>query len=259
MATILVIDDEKMICDLLHSVFFCHGHEVITATNGRKGLDLFRQRKPRFTLLDLHMPGMDGIEVLKQIRAIDPQAGVIMLTGRGTDVLEIQARELGVTDFLSKGLSLEVLVKALEKAMSRSAQTTGARSAATPAGGQGSESILVVDDEPQITTMVGKFLAGRGYRVRTAPDGPTALAMVEQEIPHFIITDMSMPGMNGLELLRALRAKHYEGAVLALTASQDEHLLQGMLDLGAVDVMGKPVNLETLELAVQLGCILTAA
>jgi DNA-binding response OmpR family regulator len=67
-----------------------------------------------------------------------------------------------------------------------------------------------------------------------------------------------MPGMNGLELLRELRARKYEGGVLGLTGSQEENLLQGVLDLGAVDVMGKPVDMERLELAVQLGCILTA-
>nr|MBI3611657.1 hypothetical protein [Nitrospirota bacterium] len=57
---------------------------------------------------------------------------------------------------------------------------------------------------------------------------------------------------------RQLRAKQYKGGVLALTGSRDEELLQGMLDLGAMDVMGKPVDLERLELAVQVGCILTA-
>ena len=68
-----------------------------------------------------------------------------------------------------------------------------------------------------------------------------------------------MLGMNGLEVLRQLRAKQYAGGVLALTGSQEESDLQGMLDLGAVDVMGKPFDLEGVELAVQLGCILAAA
>jgi two-component system OmpR family response regulator len=74
-----------------------------------------------------------------------------------------------------------------------------------------------------------------------------------------IILDINMPGMNGLEVLRQLRARQYTGGVLALTGSQEESDLQGMLDLGAVDVMGKPVDLEGVELAVQLGCILAAA
>jgi DNA-binding response OmpR family regulator len=80
--------------------------------------------------------------------------------------------------------------------------------------------------------------------------------MVEEELPQFIILDMYMPGMNGLELLRELRSRKYEGGVLGLTGSHEENLLQGLLDLGAVDVMGKPIDLEKVELAVQLGCLL---
>ncbi|MBI3809944.1 MAG: response regulator, partial [Nitrospirae bacterium] len=118
--------------------------------------------------------------------------------------------------------------------------------------------ILVVDDEPQIRSMLSQFLTMRGYRVRVAQDGPTALAMVTEELPNFVILDMYMPGMNGLELLRELRARKYTGGVLGLTGARDEKLLQEVLDLGAVDVMGKPVDLEKVELAVQLGCLLTA-
>jgi DNA-binding response OmpR family regulator len=263
MASILVVDDEQMICDLLRSVFSSHGHEVLTATSGREGLELFRQRRPRFTLLDLLMPEMDGLEVLKQIREMDPEAGVIMLTGGGTDALEARAREMGVTDFLRKGLPLEVLIKTIEKAIRQHDKLNVATPAAAAPGKAkpGAKSVLVVDDESQTCDLISQYLSTRGYRVRTAPDGPSALALVEQERPHFIILDMALPGMSGLELLRQLRAKQwqYKGGVLALTGKQDENVLQGMMELGAVDVMGKPVDLGRLELAVQLGCILTSS
>jgi len=262
MATILVIDDERMICDLLRSVFSAHGHEVFTATNGREALDLFRQRRPRFTLLDLNMPDMNGIEVLQQIRASDPHAGVIMLSGGATDALEIRARGLGVTDFIRKGAPLEALVRTMDRAMQQPRKVTEAPAAAVavgaaPSGIPDAPSVLVVDDEPQIRRMISQFLTGRGYRVRVAQDGVTALAMVAEALPRFVIVDMYMPGMNGLELTRRLRAQQYNGSVLALTGSRDEELLQGMLDLGAVDVMAKPVDMERLELVVQVGCILT--
>jgi DNA-binding response OmpR family regulator len=244
-------------------VFTAHGHEVLTATSGREGLAFFRHRNPRFTLLDLNMPEMSGIEVLQEIRKINPDASVIVLTGGGTDALEIRARGLGVTDFLRKGLPLEVLVKTMDRVMQRPAPPTQTPSTAVavedaPSDSTDTPSVLVVDDEPQIRSMVSQYLSKRGYRVRVAQDGPAALAMVEEELPQFIILDMYMPGMNGLELLRALRAKNYAGGVLGLTGSQEENLLQGLLDLGAVDVMGKPIDLEKVELAVQLGCILTA-
>src|SRR3989338_10460120 len=263
MATILVIDDERMICDLLRSVFSAHGHEVLTATSGGEGLDLFRRRKPRFTLLDLRMPFMDGIEVLQEIRKLDPHAPVIMLTGGGSDTLESKARGLGVTDFLRKTLPLETLVKTVDRAMQRPGTLTAAPTAAVavesaPSDSPETPSILVVDDEPQIRSLLSQYLARRGYQVRVAQDGPTALAMVEKDLPRFVILDIYMPGMNGLEVLRELRARKYAGGVLGLTGSQEENLLQGLLDLGAIDVMGKPVDMEKVELAVQLGCLLTA-
>ena len=147
--------------------------------------------------------------------------------------------------------------------MQRPASTMQAPSTAVamedaPSKSSGEESILVVDDEPQIRSLLSQYLSRKGYQVRVAPDGPTALSMVAKEQPRFVILDMYMPGMNGLELLRELRAKNYDGGVLGLTGSQEENLLQGVLDLGAVDVMGKPVDLEKVELAIQLGCLLTS-
>jgi DNA-binding response OmpR family regulator len=265
MATILVVDDELLICDLLRVVLSRQGHEVITATNGKEGLELFKQHKPRFTLLDLRMPEMNGIEVLKHIRAIDPKAAVMILTAWGSDALEQQARQLGAMDFLSKGLALDMLVAAMERALPKSAQTPAATPAASPAPAAEASpssqaamnSILVVDDEPQICELLQRFLSLRGYRVRAVPDGPQALAAVEQEAPQLVVLDMNMSGMNGVEVLRKLRAKKYGGGVILLTTGKDDKLLQEALDLGSVDVMGKPVDLERLALAIQVGCILT--
>jgi CheY-like chemotaxis protein len=134
MATILVVDDEQMLCDLLKEELSKYGHEVRTATGGHKGIEQFTQRRPHLTLLDLRMPVMSGIVVLKRIRALDPQARVIMLTGGGgTAVWETQARELGVTEFLHKeGISLKDLVGALGKALQQSAGPMGGTGESPP-------------------------------------------------------------------------------------------------------------------------------
>src|SRR3989441_8345027 len=93
MATILIVDDERVLCDLLKAVLGSHGHEVFTAYKGREALDLFSQHRPQFTLLDLRMPEMNGIEVLRQIRTIDASAAVMILTGWGSDDLEKRSEE----------------------------------------------------------------------------------------------------------------------------------------------------------------------
>lgn len=260
MEKILVVDDEPKICDLLRAVLNSHGHEVLTATDGHAALALFQQHHPSVTLLDLQMPGMDGIDVLKRIRAMSPLAVVMVLTAGGNVKMETQARELGVTDFLKKGLSYDAVIGAMERSLPMPSPAATATPAGLPVRAASAESqegatILVVDDEAMIRNLLTKYLVLRGYRVRAAQNGAEALAMMAQQQPDLVILDMYMPGMNGLEVLRELRARHYEGGVVALTASQDEKLLQQTLDLGSVDVMGKPVDLTRLELVVQVGLL----
>lgn len=117
MATILAVDDDAKIRELLATLLTRKGHHVLTANHGQKGLDLFRRERPQVTILDFEMPEMDGLAVLREIRAIDPQAPVIMLTGAGTEERETRARALGVTDFLAKGFSLHELGAALNRVL----------------------------------------------------------------------------------------------------------------------------------------------
>ena len=257
MAKILVVDDEQMFCDLLRAVLGRHGHEVITVMSGADALEQFTRHRPHMTLLDLIMPGMNGIEVLKQIRAVDPKASVIMLTGGGTDELEDRARELGVTDFLRKGLSLKSLMGALDRVLAQPGQPAPETPAKGPSGEPlPGDSILVVDDEPAIRDLLWQFLTDRGYRVRTAQDGVEALAQVKQEPPRVVILDLYMPRMNGVEVLRELQRQNYMGAVIALSANKDTPLLKEMVTLGAVDSIGKPIDLKRLALVIQVVWIL---
>jgi len=252
MAKILVADDEWLICDLLRRIL-SPAHEVLTAVNGREALELFQQHRPQITLLDLVMPEMDGIQVLRRIREIDPEASVIILTGKATDALEQEVRALGATDFLRKGgLSVEDLRGIVGRVRQQVERPPSAK-------GQAAKSILVVDDEPVIRALLSKFLTQQGYRVRLAQDGPAALALVREEPPRLVILDVYMPGMNGVEVFRQLRAQGYQGGVITLTASQDERLLREMLELGSVDVVGKPVDLDRLALVVQVASALSGA
>src|SRR5580765_8880863 len=80
-AKVLVIEDEANIRTLTELLLKRLGHEVLLADNGWKGLDLYRREHPDVIVLDLIMPGMDGIEVLRQIRSVDLKQSVIVMTG----------------------------------------------------------------------------------------------------------------------------------------------------------------------------------
>ncbi len=125
MANILAVDDDEKIRELLSTLLRRKGHHVLTASHGQKGIDVFRRERPHVTILDFEMPDIDGLEVLRQIRAIDPHAPVIMLTGAGTEAREKQARKLGVTDFLAKGFSLHELGATLNQVLKQPDQVAG--------------------------------------------------------------------------------------------------------------------------------------
>ncbi len=117
MARILVIDDEPSMLDLLDTVLRRKGHEVVLTEHGQKGVKLFQREHPHVTILDLKIPDMDGLVVLKEIRTFDPNAPVIILKGFGTEESVRQARKLGVTEFLQKGFSLHILGAALDRVL----------------------------------------------------------------------------------------------------------------------------------------------
>ena len=115
MSKILVIDDDKLICILLRQVLGHHGHEVLTTTSGKHGVELFRKHRPKATVLDLRLPDFDGIDVLKELRKMDATASVLSVTGAPSSDLLTTARALGVTDVFYKGNSLHLLNQAVAR------------------------------------------------------------------------------------------------------------------------------------------------
>ena len=114
MAKILVIDDEPNVRSLLDILLRGEGYDVLLADNGWQGLELYRREHPDVIVLDLKMPELDGITVLKHIRDVDLKQPVIILTGDSTPGTERQVRALGVSAFIVKGSSLDLLMDTLK-------------------------------------------------------------------------------------------------------------------------------------------------
>lgn len=256
MATILIVDAQKEFRDVLQSVLQSFGHEVITAETGAKALEIIQRTSPAVMLFALALPEIPGIEALAKIRAVAPALPVIVLTGSTSTDLESRVREMGVIDVLRKGLKMDIIMQAVNGAFQHAGRSAMKSQPAAAAGGVSkkgpTETILVVDDEAEIGEMVGEFLTRRGYRVKTAPGGEEALKAIKAKPPNLVLLDIYMPDVNGVEVLRRLKSANLLAklGVIMLTASQEEPLLQEALDLGAFDVLSKPVNLDELELAV---------
>ncbi len=113
MLRILVVDDEPDAVELLQEYLLTKGYEVLTATNGEEALIKIREARPHAILLDIRMPGMNGLEVLKRAREIDPEAGIVMMTADTAEETTRQALELGAFDYITKPFDLSSLERSL--------------------------------------------------------------------------------------------------------------------------------------------------
>lgn len=117
--TVLVVDDESSIRETLEAVLNDEGYSVIGAADGPSALSLMESGSPKLALLDIWMPGMDGLELLSKIRANHPDTRVIMISGHATIATAIMATKLGAVDFIEKPLDLTRTLDAVKRALSQ--------------------------------------------------------------------------------------------------------------------------------------------
>jgi UDP-3-O-acyl N-acetylglucosamine deacetylase len=116
---ILIVDDEDRVVQSIAGVLGDEGFHVSVAKSGEEAVEAFQKEAPDVTLLDIWMPGMDGIEVLKRLKWIDPDCQVIMISGHATISTAMTAVKLGAFDFMEKPLSLDILLSTIRRALDR--------------------------------------------------------------------------------------------------------------------------------------------
>jgi two-component system nitrogen regulation response regulator NtrX len=115
--TILVVDDEETIIQSLNGILTDEGYDVISASSGAGALEKIEEVMPELILLDIWMPGIDGIETLVKIKETSPNLPVIMMSGHGTIETAVKATKLGAYDFIEKPLSLEKVLLCVNNAL----------------------------------------------------------------------------------------------------------------------------------------------
>lgn len=119
---LLVVDDEMNILELLFFNFKKEGYEVDTAADGENALKLFSENKYDLIVLDRMLPGMEGIDVLKKIRAADPEVPVIMLTAKSEEADKLKGFDYGADDYVTKPFSIMELKARVKAMLKRSAK-----------------------------------------------------------------------------------------------------------------------------------------
>jgi two-component system, NtrC family, nitrogen regulation response regulator NtrX len=115
--TILIVDDEETILQSVEGILSDEGYEVICAENGDRAIESIEESMPDLILLDIWLPGMDGLDTLNRLKEIAPYLPVIMMSGHGNIETAVKATKLGAYDFIEKPLSLEKLLLSINNAL----------------------------------------------------------------------------------------------------------------------------------------------
>lgn len=257
--TVLVADDDAEFRELLVEFLEDEGFRVAEAANGLETLLHVKHHRPRFVVLDVHMPRLGGLDALRRIQAFDRSIGVVIVTGMADDELKRQAQALGAVAFFTKPPDLAALSAALGLpsgtapvparsvgAMLGAALPSSAPKAMTSPGATTPmpepARILIVDDEAEVRGVLAELLEGAGYQVQTAADGGAAVRAVVMAAPDLVLLDIEMPGLGGVEALATIRAVAPAVRVVMLSGITDVEVARRTLAYGAFEYIPKPFD-----------------
>lgn len=184
---ILVVDDDRAMVQTLRDVLELSGWRTQGAHTGTEALDAVQHGEYDAVLMDIRMPGMDGVQTLKAIKARKPGSRVILMTAFTAPELISEAEREGALRVLPKPVSVEPLLELLNDARHRS------------------ESVLVVDDDPEFLGTLTDLLTHRGYTVIPAASCDAAIEAMHREVPAAVLLHLRMSGTARSACLYAIR------------------------------------------------------
>lgn len=240
--SVLVVDDNASMRAALRGIVKADGHEVVgEAAEGKSALSMIRQLSPDVVLLDMMMPGMSGLDVLTEIREAALETTVLVVSGNQDQELMQQAFALGAIGYVTKPLNpdrilqtfaqIGIVNKSRDGASATSVQKTSARTC------------VIVDSDADVRRVLKALLEGERIDVvAEAGDGMQGLVDIEAHRPELVFLDVDMPELDGLNVLRCLRAVHPELRVIMATSRAEGEIVKEALSQRVVGYLLKPVD-----------------
>ncbi|NOY89020.1 MAG: response regulator [FCB group bacterium] len=223
---ILLVDDEPITIKVVTKLLNNNNYDVIQANNGKSAIaELNKNSFIDMIISDIVMPEMDGFQLLKYIKSKDNLNKIPVLITSSSDDKDsvIKCIQLGAKDYMLKPLNPQLLLKKIDKILKK-----------VP------KSVLVVDDEELILNLLKKILEREKFDVITATSGEKALDMLSSNNIGVVISDIEMPGIDGLELLSKVKAKNKDISVLMITGKGGKYDKNYVLKAGADGYITKP-------------------
>jgi putative two-component system response regulator len=255
---ILVVDDNPLNAKLTKLLLVKSGYVVETAGDAEAALRLLHTFTPRLILMDLQLPGMDGFELTRRLKG-DPATRdvvILALTAYAMKGDERRALESGCDGYIAKPIDTRTLPQIIAGYLTQPESDRGMSRARTPAAVISPSShgrVLVVDDEQRNRELLVRLLEVAGYDVEAAADGEAALTAVADHSPDVILLDVQMPGLDGFEVCRRVKADpatRLTPVVMVTGLNAREHRIEG-INAGADDFLGKPFNADELRARVR--------
>ncbi|HEX3657570.1 MAG TPA: response regulator [Pirellulales bacterium] len=224
-----MVDDEQDTCANLHDILTDLGYQVDTANDGEAALALVAQQPYDVALLDLKMPGMDGLELYRRIKALRSGTVAIVVTAYATSETAKAALDAGAWQVLSKPVDFGHLLKMVNDAIEQPL-------------------VLVVDDDRELCETLWDLFREHQCRVCIAHHAAEAEARLQEQRFQVVLIDMKLPGPSGREVFRLVRKADAQARTVLITGrrSETDELVKTTLAEGADAACYKPFDVSQL-------------
>lgn len=239
--TILVVDDEEELLTSLQRPLQTK-YRVLTTTRSTEVMNILCFEKTDVILLDIRMPGMTGIELLKEIKFMYPHIPVLIMTGHGDENDTITTLKYGASGYIKKPIDLYFLFNEIERVLS---------SGNAIISNEAPPKILMIDDEPEFLKSIKRALTNHPYLLDTATSVEEAIEKLESEKFDIVMVDIKLQNLNGLEFIENLEKKYDDIVTIVITGNSSQELAINAIKHGVFDYIRKPVDIKDLVSAIE--------
>lgn len=228
--SVLIVDDEVDAGENLRDILVDSGYRVGVAHNGQEAVEQIAKSAYDIALLDLKMPGMDGVAVYRQIKQLRPETVAIVVSAFSGSELAECAVEEGAAQIVPKPVDVPQLLSAIESSLSRPL-------------------VLVVDDDADFCQNLWQILSQSGFRLALAHSAEEARRQLATRSFNVVLIDLKLPGSDGgEEVFRLVSETNPKARRILITGFRDESLevIHNLIEKGVDAVCYKPIDVDNL-------------
>lgn len=247
MAKIMLVDDSKFLKRKLADILTPIGHTIIyECDNGDMAVTGYRLYKPDLVTMDINMPGMNGLDAITEIKKINEDAKIIIISAASNEKTIIEGINRGASSFIVKPFANDNVIRTVNKTLSSKPADETSQNEIKPENTGDSEIpinglVLIIDDSDFILQSTSDLLKKDGQNVMIAHSGGEGIKLASAGIPDLIMLDIEMPGMDGYDVLNALKKDDYTKniPIIMYTSKTKKEDILLAIKLGIMDYIAK--------------------